>query len=56
MTPNRCWLALGRGRVICFSPHPEKTAGLEDFVRRGTRWAAGGGDPPDPPPARTAAP
>lgn len=42
----------GRGRVICFSPHPEKTAGLEDFIRRGTRWAAGRGEPsaaaPDP--------
>jgi putative intracellular protease/amidase len=31
----------GKGRVLCFSPHPEKTKGLEDFVRRGVRWAAG---------------
>lgn len=23
----------GQGRVICFSPHPEMTEGLEDFVR-----------------------
>jgi len=37
----------GRGRVICFSPHPEKTAGLEAFIRRGTRWAAGHDDTPD---------
>lgn len=31
----------GKGRVLCFSPHPEKTKGLEDFVRRAVRWAAG---------------
>ena len=31
----------GKGRVLCFSPHPEKTKGLEDFVRRAARWAAG---------------
>lgn len=28
------------GRVVCFSPHPEKTPGLEDFIRRAVRWAA----------------
>jgi len=31
----------GQGRVFCFSPHPEKTKGLEDYVRRAVRWAAG---------------
>lgn len=31
----------GKGRVFCFSPHPEKTAGLEGFVARAARWAAG---------------
>ena len=24
----------GNGRVLCFSPHPEKTSGLERFVHR----------------------
>ena len=33
--------ACGKGRVLCFSPHPEKTKGLEDFVCRAVRWAAG---------------
>jgi len=33
--------SFGQGRVICFSPHPEKTSGLEAVIRRGTRWAAG---------------
>jgi len=31
----------GRGRVFCFSPHPEKTDGLESLVRAAVRWAAG---------------
>lgn len=31
----------GAGRVICFSPHPEYTKGLEGFVRRAVSWAAG---------------
>lgn len=30
----------GRGRVLCFSPHPEQTDGLEDFVPRAARWLA----------------
>jgi glutamine amidotransferase-like uncharacterized protein len=29
----------GKGRVVCFSPHPEKTEGLEDFIRRAVQWA-----------------
>lgn len=32
----------GKGRVFCFSPHPEKTRGLETFVQRAVTWAAGG--------------
>ncbi len=31
----------GRGRVFCFSPHPEKTDGLETLVHAAVRWAAG---------------
>ena len=27
-----------RGRVICISPHPEQTSGLEDFVPRAIEW------------------
>jgi len=35
----------GRGRVICFSPHPEQTQGLDGWVLRAVRWAAGQVDP-----------
>lgn len=35
----------GRGRVVCFSPHPDQTRGLEELVRRGLRWAAEGDRP-----------
>lgn len=28
----------GRGRVLCFSPHPEKTDGLKRYVRRAVLW------------------
>jgi glutamine amidotransferase-like uncharacterized protein len=31
----------GEGRVLCYSPHPDQTKGLEEFVRRGVRWVAG---------------
>ena len=31
----------GRGRVICISPHPEQTPGLEPLVRRAVDWASG---------------
>lgn len=31
----------GQGRVFCFSPHPEKTTGLEPLVESAVRWAAG---------------
>lgn len=30
----------GRGRVLCFSPHPEQTPGLENCVLRAVRWVA----------------
>jgi len=31
----------GKGRVFCISPHPEKTPGLEHYIYRAVRWAAG---------------
>jgi glutamine amidotransferase-like uncharacterized protein len=31
----------GKGRVVCFSPHPEKTPGRETFLQSTVRWAAG---------------
>lgn len=31
----------GKGRVACISPHPEKTPGLEYYIYRAVRWAAG---------------
>jgi glutamine amidotransferase-like uncharacterized protein len=31
----------GKGRVVCFSPHPEKTPGQEELLRAAIRWAAG---------------
>jgi len=30
----------GKGRVICFSPHPEKSAGPNHLMAAGVRWAA----------------
>lgn len=35
----------GRGRVLCFSPHPELTPGLDGMLRQGIAWAAEGGKP-----------
>lgn len=32
----------GKGRVVCFSPHPEKTRGRESFLEAAARWAADG--------------
>jgi hypothetical protein len=40
MVTGRC----GKGRVICSSPHPEQTAGLEDFVPRAIQWLTAGSD------------
>jgi glutamine amidotransferase-like uncharacterized protein len=37
----------GQGRVVCFSPHPEKTRGCESFVSEAVRWAAGRGNNQD---------
>jgi glutamine amidotransferase-like uncharacterized protein len=31
----------GKGRVFCFSPHPEKTEGLDNFVSTAAKWAYG---------------
>lgn len=31
----------GRGRVICYSPHPEAPDGPHTLISRGVRWAAG---------------
>lgn len=28
----------GKGRVVCFSPHPEKTKGLEDLLLKAIAW------------------
>ncbi len=30
----------GKGHVVCFSPHPEKTPGREPFLQSATRWVA----------------
>lgn len=30
----------GKGCVVCFSPHPEKTPGREPFLQSAVRWAA----------------
>lgn len=30
----------GKGRVECFSPHPEKTPGCEKFLQSAVRWVA----------------
>lgn len=32
--------AYKRGLVVCVSPHPEQTAGLEDFISRAANWVA----------------
>jgi glutamine amidotransferase-like uncharacterized protein len=33
-----------KGRVICFSPHPEKSASLYHLIRHGVIWSAGDRD------------
>jgi glutamine amidotransferase-like uncharacterized protein len=30
----------GKGRVFCFSPHPEKTPELDPYVRAAVHWVA----------------
>jgi hypothetical protein len=32
----------GSGRVLCFSPHPEQTEGLEGFLTRAVGWVTKG--------------
>lgn len=32
--------SFGKGRVICISPHPEKTDGLDGFIRHAVSWVA----------------
>jgi len=32
--------SFGKGRVLCFSPHPEETDGLHKLLVRGLAWAA----------------
>lgn len=34
----------GEGRVLCMSPHPEQTRGLEDFIPRAVLWTTGAGE------------
>jgi glutamine amidotransferase-like uncharacterized protein len=29
----------GKGRVVCFSPHPERSRGCEAFLTEGVKWA-----------------
>jgi putative intracellular protease/amidase len=43
----------GKGRLICFSPHPEQTKGLESFVEKAVFWVRPG-VPPQPPSAQPA--
>ncbi len=31
----------GKGRVVSSSPHPEQTAGMENFIENAVRWVAG---------------
>jgi glutamine amidotransferase-like uncharacterized protein len=31
----------GKGRVLCISPHPEQTEGLEGVIPRAVKWVAG---------------
>lgn len=43
--PGTTAIAAGRygaGRVLCFSPHPEKSDATRNVLRRGVAWAAGG--------------
>lgn len=49
--PGTTAIAAGRhgaGRVICFSPHPERTPGWENLLIRGVTWVAGESQPQAP--------
>ena len=39
-TPAIVCADFGEGRVLCISPHPEATPGLESIIASGIRWAA----------------
>jgi putative intracellular protease/amidase len=43
MVNSPAWVraTCGKGRVITSSPHPEQTAGMENFVEHAVRWVAG---------------
>ena len=41
-SPASFGAAYGKGRVLCFSPHPEQTGGMEEVVPRAVRWVASG--------------
>jgi predicted deacylase len=40
--------AYQRGLVVCVSPHPEQTAGLEDFIPQAVKWVVGKAKPEAP--------
>lgn len=33
--------SFGKGRVVCSSPHPEQTTGMDDFIVHAVKWTAG---------------
>lgn len=39
-TPAIVCADFGKGRVLCISPHPEATPGLESIITSGIRWVA----------------
>ncbi|QOV90396.1 BPL-N domain-containing protein [Humisphaera borealis] len=39
----------GKGRVICISPHPERSAGLDGLIRNAVRWVANAPTPTEKP-------
>ncbi len=45
MVNSPAWVraTCGKGRVLTSSPHPEQTAGMENFVEHAVRWVAGRG-------------
>jgi glutamine amidotransferase-like uncharacterized protein len=40
-TPAMVAAPFGKGRVLCSSPHPEQTDGLEGWIEKAVRWVAG---------------
>ena len=41
-TPAMVAAPFGKGRVLCSSPHPEQTDGMEGWIEKAVRWVAGG--------------